>query len=186
MINTAFFEHALSAITGERVNTTFFIGARIRKIVAAILGSLLLSAFAPVFAAADHHHHDHGTQSHGTLHLNGDQKWVTDEALRLNMGGIRAQIVAHREGIQRSTLSQQQYRELAKEIKQYINTIVAECKLTPEADAMLHLVLADMLKGVDMLEGKGGSKPAEGAHKITDALNAYGRYFDHPGWRELK
>jgi hypothetical protein len=49
-----------------------------------------------------------------------------------------------------------------------------------------HLVIADILAGTDAMQGKDKQLGRrEGARKITGALNAYGNYFDHPGWRAL-
>jgi hypothetical protein len=61
---------------------------------------------------------------------------------------------------------------------------VANCKLTPEADAVLHVVVADLLAGADQM--KSGTDAAAGAHKVVTAANEYSRYFDHPGWKVLR
>jgi hypothetical protein len=50
---------------------------------------------------------------------------------------------------------------------------------------MLHLVVADLLAGADVMQGKAKGQAAEGAHKVVVAANSYGRYFDHPGWKAL-
>jgi hypothetical protein len=64
--------------------------------------------------------------------------------------------------------------------------IVANCRLSPDADAMLHLVIAELLAGADAMEGKAkGANPGAGADKVIQALDDYGRHFDHPGWQPL-
>jgi hypothetical protein len=65
--------------------------------------------------------------------------------------------------------------------------MVSNCKLPQNADAMLHLVLADIIAGSDAMQGKlPGTKARDGAVKIVHALDSYGKYFDHPGWSGLK
>ena len=52
---------------------------------------------------------------------------------------------------------------------------------------MLHLVLAEIMAGVDAL-AKAASPEAgnEGASRIAKALDNYQTYFEHPGWPGLK
>jgi hypothetical protein len=33
---------------------------------------------------------------------------------------------------------------------------------------------------------KAGSHREEGAVKVVEALNAYGKHFNHPGWKPIK
>ena len=64
---------------------------------------------------------------------------------------------------------------------------VSTCKLEPKADAQLHLVIADILQGVEAMEGKAKKmKRQAGALKVAGALEKYNSYFDHPGWQPLK
>jgi hypothetical protein len=35
------------------------------------------------------------------------------------------------------------------------------------------------------MKGKEKKSPRTGAGKVVDALNDYGQYFDHPGWKRL-
>jgi hypothetical protein len=48
--------------------------------------------------------------------------------------------------------------------------------------AALHA--ADAL-GADAMQGKSKTKPAAGAVQAVRAVNQYGKYFDHPGWKPL-
>jgi len=58
-------------------------------------------------------------------------------------------------------------------------------KLPTDADAMLHLIVADLVAGADIMQGKAAGDPADGAHKVVTAANAYGRYFNDAGWKPL-
>jgi hypothetical protein len=43
-----------------------------------------------------------------------------------------------------------------------------------------------MMSGVEAMEGKEKDvSPLAGASRVGQALNEYGRYFDHPGWKKL-
>jgi hypothetical protein len=63
--------------------------------------------------------------------------------------------------------------------------MVANCKLDPEADANLHIILEQILEGAEALQGKEKKNPRAGANRVVAALNDYGKYFDHPGWKKL-
>jgi hypothetical protein len=64
--------------------------------------------------------------------------------------------------------------------------IVQNCKLEPEADAQLHIVIAELMAGAEAMEGKvKGETRRAGAERVAKALNAYGEHFEHPGWKRL-
>ena len=48
-----------------------------------------------------------------------------------------------------------------------------------------HVVVADLVAAADVLQGRSKEKPARGAAKAAAAVNQYGKYFDHPGFRRL-
>ncbi|GAO23452.1 hypothetical protein ALISP_3272 [Alicycliphilus sp. B1] len=65
--------------------------------------------------------------------------------------------------------------------------MVENCKLPPEADAQLHIIVADLMAGAEAAQGKQGeNKRAAGVVQVAKASNAYGRYFDHSGWKAVK
>ena len=152
-------------------------------IAAAIAAALFaLAAGAPAIAA-DAHSHAAGTPAE--LALDQGRKWTTDAPLRQRMGEIRALMAAQIDPIHAGRLTAAEYAALGFAIEQKVAAIVAECKLPPDADAMLHLIVADLVAGADVLQGKAAGNPAEGAHKVVTAANAYGRYFDDAGWKPL-
>ena len=64
--------------------------------------------------------------------------------------------------------------------------IVATCKLEPQADAMLHLVIADLGTGIDGMAGKTAKlPPARGLVKVAQAVNGYASHFEHPGFKPI-
>lgn len=154
-----------------------------------LLGTAVLSlALASVPATAAENRHDHG---HGAapakLELNNGKKWATDAPLRKGMENIRNSIDAVHHEVHENKLSAAKYGELAKKVNGEVNGIVANCKLDPKADAQLHLVIAEILEGVEAMEGKAKKvKRQAGALKVGGALEKYASHFDHPGWQPLK
>lgn len=123
-------------------------------------------------AAGDAHDHAAGEAK---LVLNHGKKWPTDAPLRQGMEKIRAAVTAEKN-----------YEVLAKKINAEVAGIVQDCKLEPEADAQLHIVIADLMAAAEVMEGKvKGEAPRQGAVKAVKALNAYGKHFDHAGWKRL-
>lgn len=78
------------------------------------------------------------------------------------------------------------YDGLSRNVMTQATYIVQNCKLEPEADAQLHILLANIVQAVEATEGKvAGQERAGGLTKMAQALNSYGMYFDHPGWKDL-
>ncbi|HLO64203.1 MAG TPA: hypothetical protein VK165_14695 [Azonexus sp.] len=141
---------------------------------------------APNLHAADnheHHHHGHAGQQSSPLQLNSGKKWATDEALRQGMSSINQAMARAHPQIRKNSFSDDQYRELAATISQNVGYIVENCKLEAKADAMLHLVIADLQAGADVMAGKTQGARHEGAQQVFKSLKAYGQYFQHPGWQ---
>lgn len=140
-------------------------------------------------ATAQDHDHEHGASS-GTppvLALNQGRKWPTDVSLRQGMGRIRDAMGAATPAIYAGKADSAQFEILAKQVNEQIAFLVQNCKLDKETDAMLHLVLAEIIGGTEAMEGKNKELDRRGgAVKVIHALENYDRYFDHPGWRPLK
>lgn len=155
-----------------------------KKTLAIAFAAAFLAA-GPVVAADAHHHDDHA--AHGAkLQLDNGRKWPSDEPLRKSMTGLRSAFAGKIHAIHTGKLPAEGYRELGGRVDSAVAGIVAECKLEPKADAMLHIVVADLIAGADIMQGRAAGKPMAGAHKAVTALNAYGRHFDHPDWKPLK
>lgn len=164
-----------------------FVSNRLSRLLGAAALTLTVASLP---ATAAEHRHDHG-HSHGAapakLELNNGKKWETDAPLRKGMENIRNSIDAMHHEIHENKLSTAKYGELAKKVNGEVNGIVANCKLEPKADAQLHLVIADILEGVEAMEGKAKKvKRQAGALKVGGALEKYASHFDHPGWQPLK
>lgn len=145
----------------------------------------LLLLNGPVFAHDHDHSHDSGAPA--ALSLNNGMKWSTDESLRQGMVRIRDALALDMPAVRAGSISAVQLGALGDKVNAAIGSIFQNCKLEPQADAMLHLILAEIMAGADVL-AKATSPEAgnEGARRVAKALDNYQTYFEHPGWAGLK
>lgn len=154
------------------------------KLIAA--AGLTLGLVATGVAATDHDAHKAGAGA-AKLTLDNGKKWATDEPLRKGMTSIRTEMEASLHEIHAGKLTDARYNELAKKVGTEVGGIVANCKLQPKADAQLHLVITDMVEGIEVMEGKTMNVKREaGAVKVVAALEKYATHFDHPKWKPIK
>lgn len=161
---------------------------------AGALGTLLLVAGLGLasgsYAAGAHGHETDAAHGHGaatTLQLNAGKKWETDEALRKSMAQIRQAVDASLPKIHDNKLAAAGYGALARKVEGEVGNIVKNCKLEPQADAQLHLIVADLLAGADQMAGKvKHAKRQDGAVKVIGALSNYAKYFDDPQFTPLE
>lgn len=152
---------------------------RTARLIAAAL--LVLCIGQPATAAAPHDHH--AGAEHGLAFDNG-RKWPTDAPLRSAMTRIRDDIDASLHAIHRNRLDKARYDALAATVEAQVADIVANCRLAPEADAQLHLIIARLLDGASAMAGRQSGVPRrQGAIRVIGALQDYGTYFDDPGWQ---
>ena len=145
-------------------------------------GLLCLASALPA-AAQTAHEHQHTGAAVANLQLDAGHKWATDASLRSGMAQIRAAFDTDHPAIHAGKETDAEYEALAARIESQVNDIVKNCKLPAAADANLHYVIADLLQGVSLMRGKdpAGTRH-DGAALVHGALNAYGTYFDDPGW----
>lgn len=145
--------------------------------LAAVLGS-------PAQAAGGHDHAAEGAQR---LQLDHGKRWATDPALRDGMSRLRALLAPRLDDAHGGRLDAAAYARLASDTEAEVARIVAECKLSPQADAMLHLVIADLGAGADIMAGRGpqGTPPEAGLAQAVQAVNGYARHFAHPGFKAI-
>lgn len=145
-----------------------------------VAAALALSSGSAIAADHTHEHEGHGAAA---ATLNNGQKWPTDAPLRQGMTRIKAALLPHADAIHANKLKAAQYRALAKQTNTQIAFIVANCKLAPEADAQLHLIIAELGAAAETMAGDGKAQSRqEGAMRLHQALETYGNFFDHPGW----
>jgi len=156
------------------------------KKMAVTLSAVALLSMSPGIVSAQGHSHSHDAAESAQLTLNNGRKWTTDDNLRQAMSRIRDALAAELPAIHSGKATAKQYRALAQKTDDQIAFMVKNCKLDPKADAMLHLVLADIIAGADAMKGKDSDEAHKGAAKIAHALDNYAAYFDHPGWHGLE
>lgn len=156
-----------------------------KRLKSITLAFAVAAAFGLPAAHAAGDAHDHGA-GEAKLVLNHGKKWQTDAPLRRGMENIRAAVAKDLKVIHADKATPAQYEALAKKVNTEVAGIVQNCKLDPEADAQLHIVIAELMGAAEAMEGKAqGEKPRAGAVKAVKALNAYGKHFDHAGWKRL-
>jgi hypothetical protein len=152
-----------------------------KRILITFLTGAAFAAVPPVLAATSHEHeHDHA--AHARLALDGGKKWQTDEALRREMEGLRYAIDYARQ----PNRPRAEYQALGQVVEYRVGRIVEECKLAPEADKNLHVVVAELVASADALQAAKGSHARKAVRRASVALNDYGAHFDHPGWKPLR
>lgn len=130
---------------------------------------------AAVGCEQGHEHAGHTGETAG-LELNQGRKWATDEPLRTGMKAMQtlvAQAGQHP--------SPEQSARLAQGLRVQVDYLIANCKLEPKADAVLHVLIGRILAGAASL-----GDPAtveQGLATVREALRLYPQYFDHPDWR---
>lgn len=154
--------------------------------MASLIAMLAILPTAFLLAAETTHQHEQGAAT-GKLHLKDGKKWQTDDVLRQSMTSIRDAFAPRLPAIHQNKLDAKVYDELAVKVNLEVANIVKNCHLEKDADEMLHLVIADMLAGADAMSGKDQKASRQaGAIQVVQALDSYGNYFDHPGWRNLE
>lgn len=160
---------------------------KLRHTLHALMFATGLSLAAASHAAPTHTHEAHA--EHGaaiSLQLNAGKKWETDAALRQAMGNIRQAIAASLPAIHENRLPAAGYAKLAGKIEAEVGSIVANCKLAPEADVQLHLVVAELLAGAEQMSGKIKKTLRQGgAVKVIGALENYAGYFADPQFKPI-
>lgn len=147
--------------------------------VAAVLaaGAGFVGAAAPA--------HDHGAAP-AAMKLDHGRKWSTDAPLRRGMSQIRARVGENAEAVHQGKFGAADYAAMADAVEAQVAYIVDNCRLEPAADEVLHGVIAELGEGVEVLNGRRAGVPRdEGVTRIVTALDHYGEYFDHPGWKPV-
>lgn len=138
-------------------------------------------AAAPAAGAHDHGH-DHGAQGGAPLklELNDGKKWATDQPLRDGMHRMHQAVIPAYGAFNNKNLSADEAKQLTATIRAEIDGLIKNCKLDPKADAMLHIVIADLLTGAQLISEN--PMDENGIPKIVGALHAYAEHFDHPNF----
>ncbi len=158
-------------------------GSKQRLQIAALAAAVALAFSAGALAAGEEHKH---AQGEAKLVLDHGRKWQTDEVARKGMENVRNALAADLKAIHAGKQTAVQYQALAARVNAEVANMVKNCKLDPKADEQFHQVIAELMAGAESMEGKDqAAAPRRGAERAAKALNAYGRHFEHPGWKRL-
>jgi hypothetical protein len=156
------------------------------RVQAAVFLALLGLGASPLVTAATHAHAAHTPVSAkaNPVTTNGAdsnkqapaRRFVADAPLREGMASIRRSVSAL-DHARHGHLDAAQIRTLAAAIRTDVNTIIAKCRLAPDADAALHPVLGSLLAQSAALERDPG-KPGAAIDGLQAALRDYARLFD--------
>jgi hypothetical protein len=137
--------------------------------------------------AAQAQTHGHEATTPVKLSLDHGRKWATDAPLRDGMSRIRALVEPQLAAAHAGKLSPAQYAALAGQVEAEIAGIVGNCKLEPNADAVLHVVIGEIGAGIDAMAAKGTAQPrVQGLMQVAKAVNDYAGHFDHPGFKPIR
>lgn len=145
-------------------------------IMAAALAAVLIGCHKKSADEAGHHHHAEGMATAAVP--KPTKKFATDENLRTRMTAILNTMKAMHKAGAKVNLS-----DTGGKIETTVQDIFKKCKLEPAADAAIHPILGDLLKGAELFK-KGNEK--EGHDKIHNALLRYEDFFEHPNWSHQK
>ena len=117
------------------------------------------------------------------LTLDAGKKWQGNDELRKAMGEIRVAMSSRLGEIHENKLPTEAYKVLATSVQGQVDYMIEHCDLPEAEDEQLHIVVNQIVEGIDEMEE--GSQPRNGAVKIVQAHNTYGKYFKHQGWQPL-
>lgn len=138
---------------------------------------LLLAAFAALPAQAHRHEAPAATPSPAA---SAAPRYPADAALRTAMDRVRNAVEAF-EHARHGHMGPEQVRALADHLDAQVAKVFSECRLEPQADASLHVLLGTLLKGSRAMR----QDPADFAPvaAMERALADYARLFDDPDAR---
>lgn len=146
------------------------------------IGTVFISNAVIVQAetAATDHQHGHAQEEHdaSVLRLDHGNKWQTDAPLRQGMQRINDAVTQAVPAYHDDALTKSEADTLARQINEQVAYLVANCKLEPDADATLHVLIGQLLAGVANLE-KDPLSP-QGLPYMVNTLHQYMEYFDQP------
>ena len=145
-----------------------------KVITLAAVPLLLLAAMAA--PAGTHEGHQHPVTA--VTQPAPGKRWDTDAPLRAGMAQIRVAVDAlqhHEHG----HMGPEPARTLATRIEQQIAYLIANCKLEPQADAALHVIISELAVGAQALKANPAVRSV--VPSMRHALQRYSVQFNDPG-----
>jgi hypothetical protein len=131
-------------------------------------------------APAEEHAHDHGASADMALQRPpSGGNWATDAPLRQGMEAIHVALVAALPTFEKGEMSAAEAQALAGVVTSQVQFLLANCRLEPDADAQLHILIGQMMSAAEAMVADAAS--VDGVPKLHEAVQLYGDYFEHPG-----
>jgi len=147
--------------------------------------ALAILAWAPPALAQDHANHSgHGAPAAPAV----TGRFTPDATLSNEMAEARSAFAERLSAIHAGKLDGADYVALGAALEGRVTTIVRECKLPPDAGAVLHVTIARMLTAASTMK-RGSSTPEQRRDAAVAAVRAYDDYgarFDDPQWKALQ
>lgn len=112
--------------------------------------------------------------------LPAGKRWATDESLRTGMLRIHTAVEKAAPAYESRELSAADANGLAATVEETVGFLIVNCKLEPEPDAVLHVLIGRMMKAAGAL--KRDPLSDAGVPELLAVLKEYGTTFDHPDW----
>ncbi|MGY0556673.1 MULTISPECIES: DnrO protein [unclassified Lysobacter] len=128
--------------------------------------------------AAEHADHDQAAPV-----LAEGQRWETDAPLRAAMTRIHDAVALNLPAYHQGRLQVEDADALAIGVENDIDYMFANCKLSPEPDAALHVLIGRMMGALEALKTDPAS--SEGMPQLVAVVNDYQTTFDHEGFQPL-
>lgn len=156
----------------------------VATVLAAAALTLASAAMAVTQAGEDtaQAHHGHAAHEPGPVLAEG-QRWVTDAPLREAMLRIREGVASRMHAFHGGSLPAAEAEALATVVEADVQYMIANCRLEPQPDAALHVLIGRMLSAANALRSD-PSGPG-GMPELVSVVHDYGVTFDHPGWEPL-
>ena len=154
-------------------------GLALASILALASGVALDVVVSPAQAKSSHHHH--ASHAAAVPAATGEQ-WPTDAPLREGMTRLQRSVEAAMAGDPARSLSDAEAIQLQKDVETHISYLIENCQLPEQADAALHLLLTDLLKGAEALSEP--EQREQGIQRVLEGLHRYPELFAAPHWSE--
>lgn len=146
-----------------------------------VISALLILCTLPAQAEVHNDHHQEGTHQEAiTLQLDHGKPWATDASLRQGMERVYKAVSLAQTASVDGVLNKAVAQTLSAEIDGSLAFMFEHCRLDPEADANLHILLERLMHASDSL--KESLSSADGLSEALNVLEIYPHYFAHPEW----
>ena len=138
------------------------------------IGIILAAALVVAAPSLEARQHEHAKAPETSQQPPATARFASDATLRREMQGIRAAV----EGLghyEHGHMGPEQAAILAGTIEGHVRTIIANCKLPPDADAALHEIIMPLMQNAGALKQK--PEDLSAIAPMRSALARYDRQF---------